>query len=330
MFKIGKILSIILVLGLTAVLTPPTTQAAGKKFITIGTGGIGGGYYPAGGFVCNIINKTREKYGHNIHCSVESTAGSVGNLRSLRAGDIDVGFSQADWQFHAFNGSSKFKKVGPNPKIRFLFSLQIEPMHLVTRKAANIKNFKDLKGKIVNTGNVGSGTEATIYEAISQYNTTAKELFKQDTKLTPREQALSLCDGKIDAFFFPVAIGTASIVEATNSCDAQLADWNDETIYKWVDKIPYLSRMEIPKGSYPGQERTVKSWGMPATVVTTSDLDEKDAYLLTKAVFDEFEKFKKQSALFVGMTREGSAKNGQSAPYHPGALKYYKEVGLVK
>ncbi len=330
MLRSGKIFAIVLMLGLTVVLMSPTAQAAEKKFITIGTGGIGGGYYPAGGFVCNIINKTRKKYGHNIHCSVESTAGSVGNLRSLRAGDIDVGFSQADWQFHAHNGSSKFKKEGPNPKIRFLFSLQIEPMQILTRKEANIKNFMDLKGKIVNTGNVGSGTESTVYEALSKYNLTADEFFKQDTKLTPREQALALCDGKIDAFFFPVAIGTASIVEATNSCDAQLADWNDETIYKWVDEIPYLSRMEIPKGSYPGQERTIKSWGMPATVVTTTDLDEGVAYLITKAVFDEFEKFKKQSALFVGMTREGSSKNGQSAPYHPGALKYYKEVGLIK
>ncbi len=324
-----KKLFMALLLGF-AIFQVPVGQAAEKKFITIGTGGIGGGYYPAGGFVCNAINKTRQKYNHTIHCSVESTAGSVGNLRSLRAGESDVGFSQADWQFHAYNGSSKFEKAGPNKKIRFLFSLQIEPMQLITRDEANIQNFQDLKGKIVNTGNVGSGTEATVYNAIEKYGTTAKEFFKQDVKLTPREQALALCDGKIDAFFFPVAIGTASVVEATNSCNAQLADWNDDIIYKWVDETPYLGRMEVPKGSYPGQERTIQTWGMPATVVTTSDLDDEAAYLITKAVFDNFENFKRQSALFAGMTREGSAKNGQSTPYHPGALKYYKEVGLVK
>lgn len=323
-YVIGLVSALVLTVG------TQTASAQERKFVNIGTAGVGGGYYPAGGFICNVLNKSRSTNNHAIRCTVESTAGSVANLRSIRSGELDVAFAQADWQNHAYMGTSKFSEDGANKDLRFLFSLQAEPMHVVVRKGSGISNFGDLKGKVVNTGNAGSGTEATIYAALKVYGETAASYFKQETKLTSREQAQALCDGKIDAFFFPVGIGTSSVVEATNTCESEIAEWNDETIRKMVEGTPYLGFYTIPAGSYKGQDKDVKTWGMPATVVASANADEDVIYQMMKAVFDNFEDFTKQSALFVGLTREGVIAGGRSAPFHKGAEKYLKEVGLLK
>ena len=304
-------------------------SAQERQFVNVGTAGVGGGYYPAGGFICNVLNKSRKDNNHAIRCTVESTAGSVANLRSIRAGELDVAFAQADWQHHSFNGTSKFEEDGADADLRFLFSLQAEPMHIVTRPEADIDSFEDLKGKAVNTGNAGSGTEATVYAALAAYGETADSYFGQEAKLTSREQAQALCDGKIDAFFFPVGIGTSSIVEAMSTCDAELASWDDETIRKMVKDAGFFGLYTIPAESYPGQTEDINTWGMPATVVASANADDEVIYMMMKAVFDNFEEFTQQSTLFVGLTREGAVANGQSAPFHDGAQRYLKEVGLL-
>lgn len=327
-----KILSLVvlLVVGIVAVIAATNVQAAEKKYVNIGTAGIGGGYYPTGGFICNVLNKSRKKYGHNIRCTVESTGGSVANLRSIQAGEMDVGIAQGDWQYHSWNGTDKFKDAGPNEKLRFLFSLHVDTVHVVARKEVVAKNFGDMKGKIVNTGNVGSGTEATVNFALSRYGTTPKKFFKLATKLTSREQAQALCDGKIDAYIYPCGITAASITEASNTCDVTILNWMDPTIEKMIAEIPYYGVSKIPAKTYRGQADDVTAWGLPATIVASADTDEEVIYNLIKAVFDNFEDFKKQSTMYVGVTREGAVKNGQTAPFHPGAEKYFKEVGLLK
>ncbi len=324
--------SFIATLSLVAALfvVADTAGAAEKKFVNIGTAGIGGGYYPTGGFICNVLNKSRKKYGHKVRCSVESTAGSVANLRAMHAGELDVAVAQADWQFHAKRGTSKFEDIGANPKLRFLFSLHHDVFHIVSRKGSGIMNFADLKGKVVNTGNAGSGTEATIYLALDTYGLKADEFFKLETKLTSREQASALCDGKIDAFIYPTGITAASITEATNTCDAEIANWSDDTVNKLVGDTSYFGFVTIPDGVYRGQKGERKSWGMPATLVATADADEEVIYYMVKAVFDNFEDFKKQSSLYIGLDRSTTVINGKSAEFHPGALKYFKEVGMVE
>ncbi|MBI4184101.1 MAG: TAXI family TRAP transporter solute-binding subunit [Proteobacteria bacterium] len=299
-------------------------------FVNIGTAGIGGGYYPTGGFICNAVNSNRQKYGHNIRCTVESTAGSVGNLRAIAAGDLEVGISQADWQYHAYNGTSVFKDIGPQKNLRFVFSLHSDVIHVVTRKGAGVNNFTDLKGKTVNTGNVGSGTESTIYFAMGRYKFDPKTWLGKDTKLTSREQASAVCDGKIDAFIYPTAITAASITEATNTCDTVIANWWDGTVQGILKEFSYYASVTIPAGTYRGQDKEVKTWGMPATIVSTTRLSTDTVYFMTKAVFDNFEEFKKQATFFSGLTREGALVNGKSIPFHSGSEKYFKEVGLLK
>ncbi|NIA71326.1 TAXI family TRAP transporter solute-binding subunit [Pelagibius litoralis] len=304
--------------------------AQDRKFVNIGTAGIGGGYYPTGGFICNVLNKSREAQGHNIRCTVESTGGSVANLRSIQAGELDVAIAQADWQYHSYRGSSKFEDVGANEDLRFLFSLHIDTAHLVARADAGATSFDDLEGKIVNIGNAGSGTEATMNFALSRYDTDAESYFGQATRLTSREQAQALCDGKIDAFFYTTGVTASSITEATNTCDATVLNWNDETIDAMIEEFPYYGKSIIPNGTYRGQTEELTTWGLPATLVASASADEEVVYNMVKAVFDNFEDFTAQSTLYVAITREGAVVNGRSVPVHPGAERYFKEVGLME
>ncbi|NVP01987.1 TAXI family TRAP transporter solute-binding subunit, partial [Photobacterium damselae subsp. damselae] len=133
-------------------------QASAQEFITIGTGSVTGVYYPTGGAICKLVNKDRKD--HNIRCSVESTGGSIYNINTLRSGELDFGVVQSDWQYHGYNGSSKFKEQGPYPKLRAVFSIHTEPFNIIARADSGIKTLADLKGKRVNIGNPGSGDRA--------------------------------------------------------------------------------------------------------------------------------------------------------------------------
>jgi uncharacterized protein len=316
------------VAGLMAISGAAVAQEV--KYVNIGTGGIGGDFYPSGGYICNLLNKGRKKYGYNIRCTVESTAGSVANLRSIQAGELSVGLSEADSQLASWEGTGSFEEVGANKDLRYLFALGADVMHVVTRKDTGIKSFMDLKGKVVNTGNAGSGTEALIKTALKAYGSTPEAFFRQSTKLTSREQSQALCDGKIDAFIYPVAISGATIAEATNTCDAVVISWDDAKISEMVDGVGYFSPMTIPAGTYRGQNEDATTWAMPATILADANADDEVIYNLVKAVFDNFEDLKKQSSIYTGATREGAISAGRSVPYHPAALRYYKEVGLIK
>ncbi len=318
------------ILAGTALALATGVSAQERKYVNIGTAGIGGGYYPTGGFICNVLNKSRKSQGHNIRCTVESTGGSVANLRSIQAGELDVATVQSDWQFHSYRGTSKFEEAGANEDLRFLFSLHMDTAHLVARADTGVKDFPELEGKTVNIGNAGSGTEGTMTFALSRYGTTPDAYFGQATRLTSREQAQALCDGKIDAFFYTTGITASSITEATNTCDASIVNWNDETTDAMIAEFPYYAKSVIPAETYRGQSDEVTTWGLSATLVASANADEDVVYNMVKAVFDNFEDFKAQSTLYTHISREGSVVNGKSVPYHPGAERYYREVGLIQ
>ncbi len=170
------IFSLAVLFGTVLFMGAAPTQAADQKFVTIGTGGVTGVYYPTGGSICRLVNKNRKV--HGIRCSVESTGGSIYNLNTIAAGELDMGVCQSDWQYHAYNGTSKFEKIGPNKNLRAVFSVHPEPFTVVARKDSGIKHFKDLKGKRVNIGNPGSGQRGTMEVVMKAYGWT-----KADFKL---------------------------------------------------------------------------------------------------------------------------------------------------
>ena len=304
-----------------------SADAAKKQFISIGTGGVTGVYYPTGVSICRLVNKGRKANG--IRCSVESTGGSVYNINTIRAGELDMGVAQSDWQYHAYNGTSKFKDAGPFKALRAVFSVHPEPVTMVARKESGITNIDQVKGNRLNIGNPGSGTRATweVLEAALGWDR-EKDL-KLATGFKSAEQSQKLCDNQIDAFFWLVGHPSGNTKEAMTSCDATLVNVTGPVIDKLVKENSFYRYATIPGGMYRGNPKDTKTFGVGATFVTSTAVDANVVYHVVKAVFSNFDTFKKLHPAFAVLKKEEMVKDSLSAPLHDGAAKYYKEAGLM-
>lgn len=321
-----KMFMYLLALAVAVSFVPVTQAEAQNQFVTIGTGGVTGVYYPTGGAICRLVNKTRKQ--HGIRCSVESTGGSVYNLNTIKAGELDMGVAQSDWQYHAYNGTSKFKEQGPNKELRAVFSVHPEPFTMVARADSGIKNFMDIKGKRVNIGNPGSGQRGTM-EVMMEAAGIKKSDLKLVSELKAAEQSKALCDNKIDAMVYVVGHPNGSIKEATTSCDSVIVNVNGPAVDKLIADTPYYRTAMIPGGMYRGTDSDTNTFGVGATFVSSTAVPEDVIYNVVKAVFENFDSFKKLHPAFGVLKKEEMVKDGLSAPLHDGAAKYYKEAGLL-
>ena len=311
---------------LAAVLSP-LPAAAQQKFITVGTGGVTGVYYAAGGALCRLVNKDRAK--HNIRCSVESTGGSVFNINTIKAGDLDLGFAQSDVQYNASKGLAQFKDGGAYADLRAVFSVHPEPFTVLARKEANVKSFADFKGKRFNVGNPGSGTRASMEEMLASMGWKLGD-FSLASELKADEHGSALCDGKIDGFYYGVGHPSANIQDPTTSCGAKLVSLTGPAIDKLIADKPYYAKATIPAGLYPNNPEATQTYGVLATVVTSSKAPAESVYQVVKAVFDNFDEFKKLHPALANLKPESMIADGLSAPLHEGAVRYYKEKGWMK
>ncbi|HLU14665.1 MAG TPA: TAXI family TRAP transporter solute-binding subunit [Burkholderiaceae bacterium] len=312
--------------AMLAALASPVPAAAQQQFVSIGTGGVTGVYYAAGGAICRLVNKDRAD--HGLRCSVESTGGSVFNVNTIKAGELDLGVVQSDVGYNAYNGEGQFKDSGAFTKLRSVFSLHPEPFTVVTRREANISSFDDLKGKRFNVGNPGSGTRASM-EQLLEARGDGMDFFSLASELRPDEHGSALCDGKIDGFFYGVGHPSANIQDPTTTCGAKIVPLTGDAVDALVDKYPYYAKVAIPGGLYPNNDEDIPTYGVLATFVTTEDVPEDTIYTVVKAVFENFEDFKRLHPAFAHLNQEDMVKNGLSAPLHPGAEKFFKEKGLL-
>jgi TRAP transporter TAXI family solute receptor len=303
----------------------PAAQAQ-QKFITIGTGGVTGVYYAAGGAICRLVNKDRAK--HGIRCSVESTGGSVFNVNTIKAGELDMGVAQSDVHYNAVKGLAQFKD-GAFKELRSVFALHPEPVTVVARKEANVKSFADFKGKRFNVGNPGSGTRASLEELIGAMGWKLSD-FALASELKADEHGPALCDGKIDGFFYLVGHPSANIQDPTTVCGAKLVSVTGPVVDKLVKEKPYYAKATIPAGLYPGNPQPTETYGVLATFVSSSKVPANTIYAVVKGVFDNFDEFKKLHPALAALDPESMIKDGLSAPLHDGAVKYYKEKGWIK
>ncbi|MET4694034.1 TAXI family TRAP transporter solute-binding subunit [Endozoicomonas lisbonensis] len=313
--------------GIAVSAVSANAQNVQQQFVTIGTGGVTGVYYPTGGAICRLVNRTRKDTG--IRCSVESTGGSSYNLNTIRAGDMDMGIVQSDWQYHATNGTSKFKPNGPDKELRAVFSLHPEAFTVLARKDANIKTFEDLKGKRVNIGNPGSGQRGTMEQMMAAKGWTTKA-FSLTSELKSSEQAKALCDNKIDAFVFTAGHPSGSLKEATTSCDTNLVTVSGPAVEKLLSENPYYRTATIPGGMYRGNDADVQTFGVAATFVASTRLSDETVYQVTKSVFEDLSTFKQMHQAFGTLKKEEMISDGLSAPLHEGAKRYFMEAGLIK
>ena len=301
--------------------------ASAQTFITIGTGGVTGVYYPTGGAICRLVNKDRAE--HGIRCSVESTGGSVYNVNTMRSGELDMGVVQSDVQYNALNGEGEeFEGAGPFEDLRAVFSVHPEPFTVVARADSGIESFDDLQGKRVNVGNPGSGQRATM-EVLMDAKGWTMDDFALASELKSAEQAQALADNKIDAIVFTVGHPSGSIQEATTTVDAGLVSVAGPEVDELVKSNPYYSKAVIPGGMYRGTDSDVETFGVKATFVSSAAVPDEVVYTVTRAVFENFEDFKKLHPAFANLEKEDMVTEALSAPLHPGAEKYYKEAGLM-
>lgn len=296
--------------------------------IRIGTGGPAGVYFVAGNAICRMVRAKNlaDRVGR-LRCAAPPSDGSIDNLERLRSGQINFAIVQSDWQYHAYNGSSRFKDKGI-PQLRSVFSLHVEPFQIVARSSSGIRNWDDLEGKRVNIGNVGSGHRATFEELLRILGTSISR-FGTVTSLGSSDQATALCDGRIDAFAFTVGVPNASIAQATDGCDGKIISLKTPAIGKLIKQAGYYRWTTIPAGTYFTSTEKIETLGVVATLVTRADVSEEIVERLTASVFDHFDQFRRLHPAFAHLKKSQMITVGLSAPLHAGARRYYVREKLL-
>jgi TRAP transporter TAXI family solute receptor len=310
-----------------AILMAGSLSAIAEDFMAIGTGGVTGVYYPTGGAICRLVSRDRAE--HGIRCVVESTGGSVFNINAIRRGELEFGVAQSDWQFHAFNGTSRFEEQGPFEGLRALFSIHPEPFTVVARADAGIETFDDLRGKRVNVGNPGSGHRGTMEVLMEAMGWTMDD-FAVASELQAAEQSQALCDNNIDAMIYTVGHPSGSIQEATTACDSVIVTVSNDAVDELVAENSFYRIATIPGGTYRGSPDDVQTFGVGATFVTSADVSEEMVHTVVSTVFDNLDQFRGLHPAFANLDAATMANDSLSAPLHPGAERYFRETGLIE
>lgn len=295
---------------------------AQQKFFRIGTGGTGGTYYPIGGLIGNAISTSV------INVSAVATNGSVANVNGIVGGSMESGFSQADVNFWAFNGTGIYEGKPKVEELRAIANLYPESVHIVMKKGLGAKSVADLKGKRVSLDEPGSGTLVNAKAILAAYGLGEKDI--RPEYLKQQQCAEKLKDGSLDAYFqttgFPQ--GTLSELAATNGFE--LLPLTGPEAAKLQAQFKFFASDEIPTGVYK-DVAGVKTLSVGAQWVTSAKIDAGLVYEITKALWSD----KTRAALDSGHAkgkaiRKETALEGLGIPLHPGAEKFYKEAGLAK
>ncbi len=305
--------------------SPKVVDELEPNSIIIGTGGVTGVYYPTGGAICKIINSKRKI--HGIHCGVESTGGSVHNINAIMAGDLNFGMAQSDRQYQAFMGIANWKYKGPQKDLRAVFSIYPESVGLIAAVDANINSLQDLKGKRVNIGNVGSGYRKNAIDALVANGLDYDKDFHAESLKAAEAPAL-IQDGRLDAAFYTVG-HPSGYYKWVTSGKRKVKFVPIENVDGLLAKYPYYAKAKIPVNMYPKAKnrKNVDTFGVKCTFVTSAKVPDLVVYTIAKEIFENFSEFKKLHPAYQLVTKK-SMLEGLSAPIHPGALRYYKEVGL--
>jgi TRAP transporter TAXI family solute receptor len=290
--------------------------------ISIGTGGTGGVYYPMGGGLANILSK----YVSGMQATAEVTGGSVDNLKLLNNGKADVGFSMADAGWDAYKGQDKF--TAPVP-VRTLAVLYTNRMHVVTVEGTGVQTMADLKGKRVSTGSPGSATEVMAFRLIEAAGLDKDKDLKRE-RLGVAESVNALKDKKIEAFFWVGGIPTAAVTDlaATPGTKLKLIDHSEFVEAMNKKSGPLYVKDVIPAKSYAGQDSINQIASVWNVLVASEKMSDQTAYNIVKTMFEK-------KPELVAVHKEAANidfkyQNNQASPipYHPGAIKYFKEQGI--
>ena len=327
-----KIFSVMLILALVAgfgFASGNGDSSSDRQFVTIGTGGVTGVYYPTGGAISKMVNKKSDEYG--LRVTVESTGGSVYNVNAIMSGDLEFGIVQSDRQFQAYNGTADWDG-DPQKDLRAVFSIHPESVSLLASDDSGIMSLEGLKGKTVNIGNPGSGQRGNATDILMAAGIDPDSDIKAEG-LKAAEAAGMLQDGRIDAYFYTVGHPNGSFKEATSGAKSvHFVPIEGAAVEALVAEYPYYAKSVIPVASnYPGasNDGDVNTFGVKATFCTSANVSDDVVYAIVKEVFDNLDDFKALHPAYSVLTAENML-DGLSAPLHPGAKKYFVEAGLIK
>ena len=293
--------------------------------LLLGTGSVQGVYFPIGGVICRLLN--RHKNLHKIRCSLESTGGSIYNLKELSEGNFDMVFAQSDWQFHAYNGTSTFKKQGANKSLRAVFALEADPLALIVRDESEINSFNDLTEYRVSFGYTRSLQHRIVDDLLEAKDWTNKN-FKEVRPMSDVKQVAQLCSDQIDAITLLTSSLNDNLRGIGEDCKIRLVPIVGPEVSKVIEAKPYYRTGKIYKGMYSG-DQDVMSFGLGATFVASESTSPKAIYHVVKEVVENFRDFKSLHPSLEGLDKKDLSHAGISIPLHPGAIRYYKEARLL-
>jgi hypothetical protein len=302
---------------------------AGERFVTIGSGDITGVYYPAGSVIAEMVNAKRAE--HGVRATVESTRGSVFNLNAIAAGYLEFGLAQSDKQYQAVKGLNEWAQKGPQQELRSVFSLHHESVNLVAAVDSGIRALADLKGKRVNLGSPGSGQYQNALDALKA------EGLNPNTDLTVEQFRIAdaprlLQDNRIDAFFCTLGHPNDTLTEAVSGPrKVRFIPITGLGIDSLISDRAYYIKTTIPvEKFYRGAEGSdrVDTFGVIATMNASSRVPDAVVYVIAKELFDNLDRFKTRHPAFAELSKQDMVR-GLSAPIHPGAVKYFREKGLL-
>lgn len=315
-------------LGLTAALAAPSEFVAAAEFI-VGTGATSKAHFTVGRAICRQLERTDK----GTRCEVLPIVGRdqaepLAVLNNVRNGAIEMGIVGSDWQHHAYTGTGPVKFMDVKfDTIRSLFSLHGEPFTLIARRDARIDSFDDLPGKRVNIGSPGSGQRAMM-EMLMKAKGWTKNSFQLADELPAAGQFLALCHNTVQAIVTTVAHPNDQVAKVIKLCGAKVVEVAGAEIDKLVSDNPYLATTKVEGGLYEGVPAPVNTFGIKVTAVSSDSVDEDTVYHVVKSVFDHLDRFKRLHTALGTLTPEQMMKDGQSAPAHPGALRYFREKGM--
>jgi TRAP transporter TAXI family solute receptor len=294
--------------------------------VTLATGTPGGIYHPVGNAICRMFNLADEH--QKVPCVAVSSEGSIENIRRVESGGSTFGLSQADVAYAAFHGEGPFAAAGPDPKLRMLIALYPEAFTVVARADTGIRDFHDLRGKRVGIGKIGAGYTFTRDVILGAYGWTMSDLERMP-ELGPAEENQALCSNKVDAIIFQAGHPNGLTQEATTGCPARLVRVAGLPIDRLLATHPYYIASVIPGGMYAGNPHDIRTIGAQAVLVTSSSQPDELAYAVVKAVFENFADFRRLHPALSTLDSKDMVPSEAVMAIHPGALKYYREAGLI-
>jgi hypothetical protein len=315
------VISLIVVLALAFALGP--VYAGKRRFLSIASGWVTGAYYPFAGAVSRVAWKSLKE--QNIKVTAESSGASVANAKLIGTGDTDFALLQNDIASYAYYGKMMFD--APIKNLLGCMTLYPETIQLVARRDANIKSVKDLKGKRVSIGPLGSGTTENAKQILGAWGMGVDDI--QSQQLKTRQAADYLVDGRLDAYFATTAVGAAGIIDTAVRVPSVIVPIKGRRAKKLMKEYAFYAEDTVPPGIYKGVDKPVDTVAVMAMMVARADLEDDIVYAIVKATYEDLDQVKKAHAKFKVIDVKRS-QMGMSVPLHPGAERYFKEVGVVK